>query len=137
MKTNLILLFLFAVCLADGHCETWNLYYGNSEYYDEDSIVSPGPVRSVWLKSTALDKRARAFAGETANYGKFAVEVNCGERTLTTLGSYFYNSSDRLVKKSIPTEGTRKQIPIMPRTSYGYETKEEYLFEAVCREAPK
>ncbi len=131
------LLLTFVVLLASaGYCETWTLYYGNSEYYDQDNIT-PGPVKSVWVKSTALDKHALAFAGETANYAKFALEVDCSERTITTLGSFFYDSRDRLLKKSIPLTGTRKTVPIMPRTAYGYETKEEYLFEAVCREPAK
>jgi hypothetical protein len=135
MKTVIILIFLVLVCSSAGRCETWRLYYSNSEYYDVDSIASTGPVRNVWLKSTALGRRALSVAGGAANYSKFAVELDCSARTMTVLGSFFYDSADRLIKKSIPPEGGRRQIPIMASDSYGYETKEQYLFEALCQKA--
>ena len=136
MKSVVALLFLVLVWSSAGHCETWRLYYSNSEYYDADSVGSTGPVKSVWLKSTALGRRAISVAGGTANYGKFAVELDCNARTITILGSFFYDSTDRLIKKTVPAEGTRRQIPIMASNPYGYETKEEYLLEALCQKAP-
>jgi hypothetical protein len=135
MKTAIILLLLVLVWSSAGHCETWRLYFSNSEYYDADSIASTGSVKSVWLKSTALGRRALSVGGETANYGKFAVELDCGARTMTVLGSFFYDSTDRPIKKSLPPEGARRQVPIMASDSYGYETKEQYLFEALCQKA--
>ena len=147
MKASLFLLILFLVLTPVGYCENWTLYYGNSEYYDRDSVAPSASVKSVWLKSTAPERRDLEVAGDreyygkfaenAANYAKFAVEVDCTERTVRTMASYFYDSSDRLLKRSIPPEAATKRIPIMAETPFGYKTKEEYLFEAVCRETPE